>query len=185
MALKNIADLIGFKDTRSTPGTSQGHGSNLASGGKAAQEVNKSAAENSRLLQQVSQYVPTEVLHCLCFVRLENEQLRLTVDNAAAATRIRFCGQQIKKGLAGIEGIAIKRVSVHVKPREEFRFQQRRTDIRPNPVSESSVKLIESAANSIQKRQQNTAEISGGEETGQDPLAAALRRLAAAMAAKD
>ena len=167
----------------------------VAGGSQTAEKVGSGAAENSRLLQLVSQYVPTEVVPFLCFVRLENGQLRITVENAAAATRIRFAGQQLKNAVARSEGIPVTRVSVHVKPQEKFQFEQRRTDLRPNPVSGKTIQLIESAAASIeQSASNNTAEASARQEkrehdiaeiTAQDqndPLAAALKRLAAAMA---
>lgn len=208
MALKNIADLIGLKGAAGARGNNSGRGSQVATGGQTAGKVGSGAAENSRLLQVVSQYVPNEVVPYLCFVRLENGQLRITVDNAGAATRIRFAGQQVKNALSRSEGIPVTRVSVHVKPQEKFQFQQRRTDLKPNPVSGKTIQLIESAAVSIEKsgaaesadpstedaaakqakRAEDIAEIVGdsaGDRAGEavkDPLAAALKRLAAAMA---
>lgn len=172
---------------------------------RTTREVSSGATESSRLLQVVSRYVPNEVLPHLCFVRLEDRQLHLTVSNAAVATRLRFSGHQLKNGLAKAEALQIDRVSVHVKPREEVTFQQRRTEARPAAVSENTIKLIESAAASAEmsaekERMDNaTKGLDKSEpdsikpandsaaiepQAEKDPLATALKRLALALATR-
>ena len=194
MALKNIADLIGFQDSQSAQDASR-----KATSGKlpvsidttavrTTREVSSGATESSRLLQVVSRYVPSEVLPHLCFVRLEDRQLRLIVSNAAAATRRRFSGRQVKQGLAKAEGLQVDKVSVHVKPSEEAPYRQRRTKARPAAVSESTIKLIESAAASAEKSAEtdwvNGAANTSDAEPEKDPLATALKRLAQALATR-
>lgn len=163
---------------------------------KTTRDVGSGATQSSRLLQVVSRYVPTEVVPHLCFVRLEDRQLRLTVTNAAAATRLRFSGKQVKDGLAKAEGMELDRISVHVKPQEDFIFNQRRTDARPSAVSESTIKLVESAAASAEQKARTETSNSVTDEaakagaaaaeisTEEDPLARALKRLALALGSK-
>ena len=80
------------------------------------------------------------------------------------------------------------KVSVHVKPSEEAPYRQRRTKARPAAVSESTIKLIESAAASAEKSAEtdwvNGAANTSDAEPEKDPLATALKRLAQALATR-
>jgi len=138
----------------------------------------------AHLMDVVSRCVPTEVKPNLCFVRLVDHQLRITVDSAGSATRVRFAGSAIRAAMQKQEGLRVDRVTLHVKPREEMNFLQHASTSQPEPVSESNVALIESTARSISKGGVRSGEKSTGEHTPgerEDPLAQALYRLAGVL----
>jgi predicted nucleic acid-binding Zn ribbon protein len=73
----------------------------------------------------VSRTVPRAAAPHLVFCRLDDGQLRLTLDHASWLAKLRFSERQLIRDLAKA-GIAVERISWHVAPCE-----QRPTPVRP------------------------------------------------------
>lgn len=73
--------------------------------------------ENERLLSVISRIVPAAVIPHICFCRLQEGVLKITLDNASWVSRLRFCKSQIVDELSAEFG-QVADVTWHVLPTE-------------------------------------------------------------------
>ncbi len=81
-------------------------------------ETLASVQQARELHARVSRTMPRDAAAHLVFCRLDDDQLRLTVNNASWLAKLRFSERQLLRTLAS-DGIAVKRISWHVAPPEK------------------------------------------------------------------
>lgn len=104
--------------------------------------------ENERIKELISRIVPPAVLPHICFCRLENATLKVTLDNASWVSRLRFCRSQIVDEIS-VNLKPINDVTWHVLPAEIE--PTTRTSKRPHAVrSEASARAVRSVAKTLE-----------------------------------
>ncbi len=93
----------------------------------------------------ISRIVPVSTAVHIVFCRLEDERLRITVDNAVWLPRLRFMERQIIDTLRA-ERLAVDSVSCHVMPQEKEPTPTRRT---PNPASSKAASMVQATADGV------------------------------------
>ncbi|MEE9321883.1 MAG: DciA family protein [Granulosicoccus sp.] len=107
----------------------------------------RAAMREDRHIQNViSQIMPTNALPHILFCRLQEERLRITVDSAAWASRLRFSERQLLDVLS-LERLSVRSVSWHVAPAEHATARVTRREA--NAASSYSAALVSSAAESV------------------------------------
>lgn len=129
--------------------------------------------QHEYLRQPIAKCVPPALMNQIIFARSERQVLRLTVNNSAAASRLRFLTRELIDAVTPVTG-PIRKVSLHVLPAEAVQTRQTRR-VRPK-VSPATANRVRQVANSLPRVDTGrSAADSGGSE---DKLAAALNRLA-------
>jgi len=112
---------------------------------KLGESIRGAISDDRQIKELISRIVPVSTAVHIVFCRLEDERLRLTVDNAVWLPRLRFMERQIIDTLRN-ERLSITSVSCHVMPEErEPSIAMRKA----NPVSARAASLVESTANGI------------------------------------
>ncbi len=93
----------------------------------------------------ISRIVPVSTAVHIVFCRLEDQRVRITVDNAVWLPRLRFMERQIIDILRA-ERLAIDSVSCHVMPQEKAPIPTRRA---PNTPSGKAASMVEATAESV------------------------------------
>lgn len=78
--------------------------------------LSEEAARRSHLFRQVSTCLPPQIAAHLLAASLLGGQLRLTVDAAAWASRLRLAAPELLETLARRHGLACERLVVSVRP---------------------------------------------------------------------
>ena len=112
----------------------------------------------------VTQSVPASLAERVIHARVSGDRLRVTVDNQAVATRVRFLSNDILSKI-NAKGYPAKTLSVHVKPMENKQFLQMRSKAKPAKPTAGAVDAVDKLANGIED----------------DELESALQRLSRAM----
>ena len=81
--------------------------------------------------------------------RMVDQRLRITVNSASAATRVRFAGSKIQQEFETI-GTVVDSVSVHVQPGDERKFLQTALTNRPEKPSLSAIQTVDRLARTIE-----------------------------------
>jgi hypothetical protein len=102
--------------------------------------------EDRRIQSVISQIMPTNALPHILFCRLQEERLRVTVDSAAWASRLRFNERQLIDTLSQAR-LSVRSVSWHVAPAE--RAVARVTTREANSASSQAAALVRSTAKTV------------------------------------
>lgn len=112
---------------------------------KLGASVGKAIQKDRQIKDLISRIVPVSTAVHIVFCRLEDERLRITVDNAVWLPRLRFMERHIIDTLRA-ERLAVDSVSCHVMPEVKEVVPTRRT---VNPTSSRAAGMVQATADSV------------------------------------
>jgi len=111
-------------------------------------DVKQALHDDQKIRQVIARIMPPESLASLQFCRIENQILKLTLDNSSWLARLRFSSSQIIDELAR-EGITVAQATWHVAPGRS-QAEPRPQTLRTRARCQASANILQSTAEAME-----------------------------------